>query len=133
VSAPRRFSGRLGIAALFALGGALTLWAILWWRTPSNSVGWSFTQLHSSLLRKKREQAAQFVAPRVRYSGEEMDRERFLSAYVLPPKPGELAKAPCPAAAGHWVVAMDGRAYCFVRAEHSWQLHQVGEAPCGCR
>ncbi len=128
-----RFSGKLAVALLFVVGGGATLWAILFWRNPENSVKWTFTQLHSSLVRGRKEQASRFVAPRVTAAGRESGREEFMAAYRLPPRPGELRAAPCPSAAGHWTVGMEGSAYCFVRAEQAWQLHHLGPEPCACR
>jgi len=133
VSATFRFSGKLGVLLLFAVGGGATLWAILFWRNPENSVRWAFTQLHSSLVRGRKEQAAQFVAPRVEASGREMGRDEFMAAYQLPPRPGELHEAPCPKTAGHWTVRMDDAIYCFVRGKNAWQLHHIGTGVCGCR
>lgn len=128
-----RFSGRLGVALLFAVGGGATLWAILFWRNPENSVRWAFTQFHSSLVRNRTAQAAQFVAPRVTVAGRESSREEFMSAYKLPPKPGDLAVAPCASNPGHWTVTMEGSAWCFTRGATAWQVHRVGGAPCDCR
>lgn len=133
MSGPRRFSGKLGVAVLFAVGGGATLWAILFWRNPENSVRWAFTQFHSSLVRKRTEQAAQFVAPRVEAGGRGLSREEFMASYALPPRPDELSVAPCAKTAGHWTVSMGSSAYCFTRGANAWQIHRVGTAPCDCR
>ncbi len=132
MKAARRFSGKLGVVLLFVVGGGATLWAILFWRDPENSVRWSFTQLHSSLVRGRKEQAAQFVAPAVFASGRERPRDEFLAWYALPPHPGELDVALCPATAGHWTVTMGDLVYCFVRSKNAWQVHWIGEKACGC-
>lgn len=133
MSGPARFSGKLGIALLFAVGGGATLWAILFWRNPENSVRWAFTQFHSSLIRKRTEQAAQFVAPRVSLPGREAGREEFMASYALPPKPEELSVAPCAKTDGHWTVTMGASVYCFSRGTNAWRIHRVGGAPCDCR
>ena len=133
MSAPFRFSGKLAVLLLFAVGGGATLWAILFWRNPENGVRLTFTQFHSSLVRGRKEQAAQFVAPVVTASGREMSRAEFMAAYSLPPGPGELDVATCPTSAAHWTVRMGDSTYCFVRGPNAWQLHHLGAGPCGCR
>lgn len=130
-SAPR-FSGKLGVILLFVVGGGATLWAILFWRDPENTVRWSFTQLHSSLVRGRRTQALQFVAPTVHSGGRTRSREEFLGTYTLPPHPGTLDVAVCPRIPEHWTVRMGDLVYCFVRGKNAWQVHWIGEKECGC-
>jgi hypothetical protein len=117
----------VGLLAFGAAGGSFAFWH---WSRPENAVRWSFTQLHTSLLRKRREPVLQLVAPEVTLDGRRLAREDFLAAYVPPAKPGDLDVAPCPAAPGHWVVTMHGRAWCFSPHGRGWLLHRLGPAPC---
>jgi hypothetical protein len=118
---------------MLALGAAAGGFAALYWTSPSNSVRWSFTQFHTSLVRGNRRTAEALVAPRVVLSGREMRADEFLAGYQAPRNPGPLEVAPCPSAPDHWTVAMSGQSYCFLLVGRAWKLHRIGPPPCGCR
>ena len=123
-------SGRLWVIGLLAFGGVGASFAFWHWSRPENGVRWTFTQLHTSLLRKRMDPVMQIVGPEVLLDGRKLNRNDFLAAYVVPAKPGDLEVAPCPAAPGHWDVAMNGRAWCFEPKGRAWILHRLGPAPC---
>lgn len=126
-------SGKAWVLGLVALGGAAGLFAATYWKRPENSVRWSFTQIHTSLVRGKRDAAARFLAPRITWNGKEMTPGVFLESYTLPPEPGEIDTAPCPSTGGHRTVVMGKLVYCFVEEGPLWKLHWIGAAPCACR
>jgi hypothetical protein len=123
-------SGRLWVIGLLAFGGVGALIAVSHWSKPENSVRWTFTQLHTSMLRKRQEPVLQIVGPEVLLDGRRLSRADFLAAYVPPAKPGDLDVAPCPACPAHWAVTMHGRAWCFAPEGRGWVLHRIGPAPC---
>ena len=123
-------SGRLWVLGLLLLGSAAGVFAVFHWSRPENAVRWTFTQFHTSMLRKRLDTVRQIVGDRVTLDGLPMAREEFIAAYVVPANPGELAVAPCPAAPGHWAVLMTGRAWCFSPEGRGWKLHRAGPGPC---
>ena len=62
-------SGKKWVLGLLALGTCAALVAVTYWQSPENSVRWSFTQIHTSLVRGKKDQAGRFLAPRVTVHG----------------------------------------------------------------
>ena len=82
-----KFSGKLAVAAVLGLGVAAGTIAVLFWQDPGNSTRWSFSQIHTSLSRKRPEAAARFLGPVVVLNGKPLDPEGFLEAY----KPGRAA------------------------------------------
>jgi hypothetical protein len=126
-------SGKLWVAGVLALGAGAALVAVLYWKSPANRVRWSFTQLHTSLLRNRPQAAAVFVASRVAYEGKEMSPEEFLRTYPLDSQGDRIEASPCARAPEHWDVAFRARAYCFVLERDLWRLHAVAPAPCACR
>ena len=125
-------TGRLTVAAIFAVSGGLALTAVLYWKNPENRARWSFTRFHSLLVRDHPEQAAAFVAREVVFDGRTLSREAFMAAYALPKRSGEVETQPCPAAPDHWSVRMNERVYCFQLEDDLWKVHWVGNAPCDC-
>jgi hypothetical protein len=123
-------NGRLWVLGLLVLGAGAGLFAVWHWSRPENSVRWSFTQLHTSLMRRHMDTVRQIAADRVILDGVDMSREDFIAAYEVPRNPTALLTAPCPAAPDHWVVLMAGRAWCFAPHGRGWKLHRVGGAPC---
>jgi len=128
-----KMSGKIWVAILAAFGAVGGIVAVTHWQRPENGVRWAFTQLHTSLLRKRMEAPRQLTADVVTMDGRPVPRAAFLASYVPPPQPGVLDVRPCPATPGHWAVGMDGRAYCFQPAGRGWQLHWIAATPCGCR
>jgi hypothetical protein len=128
-------SGRLWVLGLLALGAALALVAVTYWKRPENSVRWSFTNLHTAVVRGKRDQALRLLAPTVTWNGKDYADRDFAAAYALPPKAGEIETFACPARGEHQVVRMNDLAYCFVTdgSRTLWRLHWVGPGPCTCR
>ncbi len=126
-------SGQWWVLGLLALGAAAGLFAVTYWKRPENSVRWSFTQIHTSLVRGKKDAAARFLAPRVTWNGREMAGSEFLAAYVLPPQADTIDTVKCPSTPAHWTVAMGGHLYCFEEEGSLWRLHWVGAAPCTCK
>lgn len=125
-------SGKIWVLILLALGAAAGLVAVTYWKRPENSVRWSFTQIHTSLVRGKKDAAARFLAPRVSLDGKDLAPSEFIAAYSLDRQTDEIDVVPCPAAPTHWTVIMSGQSYCFVLDGRLWKLHAVGTAPCTC-
>lgn len=121
-------SGKLWVVGLLVLGAGAGLFSVVYWRQPENRVRWSFSQLHSALLRKRVDASGKFVADRVNVSGKEMSRDEFLATYVMEPKSDLLVVTPCAKIPGHWDVALRGRIYCFVFEGKLWKLHGIGDA-----
>jgi hypothetical protein len=128
-------SGRLWVLGLLAVGAALALGAVLYWKRPSNSVRWSFTNFHAAVLRGKRDQALRLCAPKVSWHGKEHSDRDFAAAYALPAMSGEIEALPCAAQPAHWDVRMNDLVYCFDNDAGGtlWRLHRVGTQPCGCK
>ena len=128
----RRIPGRWWVFALLALGAAAGLFAALYWTFPANGVRWSFTQIHTSLVRGNRAAAEALVADTVLDAGRPRTRREFMDAYA-PDRPARIRTEPCPAAPEHWTVLMNDKAYCFLREGRAWKFHALGPAPCACR
>jgi hypothetical protein len=126
-------SGQGWVLGLLALGACAGLFAVTFWMRPENSVRWSFTQIHTSLVRGKKDAAARFLAPRVTWNDRELSAADFLVAYGLPPEPSDIETAVCPSTPAHWTVTMKTHRYCFIRQGSLWRLHWVGTVPCSCR
>lgn len=127
-----RMNGKIWVALLAAFGAVGGVIVVTHWQRPENSVRWAFTQLHTSLLRKRMDAPRQLTADVVTMDGRPLPRADFLAAYVPPPQPGTLDVRHCPAVNTHWVVGMSGRTYCFEPHGRGWQLHWIGPSPCGC-
>jgi len=126
-------NGKFWVMGLLALGACAGLVAVTYWKRPENSVRWSFTQIHTSLVRGKKDAAARFLAPRVTMNGKELSPAEFLDAYSLDRQTDEIDTLPCPAVPAHWTVIMSKQVYCFELAGPVWKLHLVGTPPCTCR
>ena len=127
-------SGQAWVLGLLGLGAVAGTIAVTYWQRPENSVRWSFTQIHTSLVRNKKEAAARFLAPRVTWNGKEMSDAEFLASYQLPPQADTIDTAVCPRVPAHWTVTMREHLYCFVAGEKKlWRLHWVGTEPCTCK
>ena len=126
-------NGKLWVLGLLALGAAAGFVAVTYWKSPENSVRWSFTQIQTSLVRDKKEAAARFLAPRVRWNGKDLSAAEFLAAYTQPPEPDVIQTLPCPSSPAHWTVSMKGNVFCFVEDKTLWRLHSVGTGACDCR
>jgi hypothetical protein len=126
-------SGKLWVIGLLALGGVAGGVAVTYWKRPQNSVRWSFTQIHTSLVRGRKEAAVRFLAPRVLWQGRDCSAPEFIAAYGLPPQADTIQVASCAATAPHWTVAMTDQVYCFFEEGPLWKLHWVGPGPCSCR
>jgi hypothetical protein len=107
--------------------------AVTYWKSPENSVRWSFTQIQTSLVRDKKESAARFLAPRVRWNGKDLSASEFIAAYRQPPDPDVIQTVRCAALPDHWTVTMRGNVFCFVEDGNLWRLHAVGTGRCDCR
>ena len=129
-----RISGKLWVTAILGLGAAAGTFAVLYWESPRNSSRWSFSQIHTSLSRDRRDAAARFLGPVVVLNGERLEREAFLDAYDPGKADPHLDVVACPVRPGHWDVGMAGRTWCFNHeAERNiWLLHRVGPSPCAC-
>jgi hypothetical protein len=125
-------SGQWWVLGLFALGSAAGIFAVTYWKSPENSVRWSFTQIQTSLVRDKKESAARFLAPRVRWKGRDLTAAEFVAAYTQPLDPDVFETTPCPATPGHWIVTMKENVFCFVEDKNLWRLHWVGTGRCDC-
>ena len=126
-------SGKKWVLGLLALGAAAGFVAVTYWQSPENSVRWSFTQIHTSLVRGKKDAAARFLAPTVTLNGKTLSAAEFLSAYSLDRQTDEIDTLPCPSTPSHMTVTMSKQVYCFQKENRLWKLHLVGPAPCGCR
>lgn len=126
-------NGKLWVLGLLALGAVPGAVAVSYWTSPQNSVRWSFTQIHTSLVRGKKDAAARFLMPRVVFNGKDMAASEFLSAYSLDRQTAEIETLPCPAVPAHWTVIMNQQSYCFIGEKKLWRLHAVGSPPCSCR
>ncbi len=125
-------SGKWWVLGLFALGAAAGLFAVTYWKNPENSVRWSFTQIQTALVRDKKESAARFLAPRLRWNGRDVSAAEFIAGYTQPPEPDVIETSPCPAVPAHWTVTMRNHVYCFVEDGSLWRLHAVGTGRCDC-
>ena len=125
--------GKIWIIAVFALGIGLGLAASIYWTKPEHAVAGSFTQIHTAFLRGPKEKAARLLAPKVVMDGRELTSEQFLAAYALPKEADTIEVTPCASAAGHWVLAMKDRRYCFYREGKTWKLHWLESGGCTCK
>jgi hypothetical protein len=131
-------SGKKWVLGLLAFGAAGGLVAVTYWQRPENSVRWSFTQIHTSLVRPShvrgsKEKIARFLAPRVTVHGREMSDAEFVDAYIPPSTADVIQTQTCAAVPAHQVVAMKDLVYCFIADGRLWRLHWVGKGSCGCR
>jgi len=126
-------SGKKWVLGLLALGTCAALVAVTYWQSPENSVRWSFTQIHTSLVRGKKDQAGRFLAPRVTVHGKEMTAAQFIVDYIPPAKADVIDTKPCPIVAAHQTVAMKDLTYCFIQDGRLWRLHWIGAGACGCK
>jgi hypothetical protein len=126
-------NGKYWVLGLLSLGAAAGLVAVTYWKRPENSVRWSFTQIHTSLVRGKKDAAARFLMPRITLGGKELSAAEFLNAYSLDRQTDEIDTVPCPSVPAHWTIVMAGQVYCFVLDGPVWKLHLVGTPPCTCR
>ena len=125
-------NGKFWVLGLLSLGAAAGLVAVTYWKRPENSVRWSFTQIHTSLVRGKRDAAARFLSPRMILNGKEMSAAEFLDAYSLDRQTDEIDTVPCPSVPSHWTITMMNQSYCFYQEGPLWKLHVVGTVPCAC-
>jgi hypothetical protein len=126
-------SGTIWVLGLLALGACAGLIAVTHWQRPENSVRWSFTQIHTSLVRGKKEQAGRLLAPRVTVHGKEMTDAEFVVAYIPPATADVIETQPCAATPAHQIVRMKDLVYCFYGEGTLWRLHWVGKNACGCK
>jgi len=127
-------SGKWWVVGVMSLGAAAGLIAVTYWQRPENSVRWSFTQIHTSLVKGKKDAAARFLAPRITWNGKEMTSAEFLASYTLPAEPDVIETAVCPAAPAHLTVMMKGLVYCFVTEDRTfWRLHSLNSGSCNCK
>jgi hypothetical protein len=126
-------SGKKWVLGLLALGAAAGFVAVSYWQSPENSVRWSFTQIHTSLVRGKKDSAVRFLDPTVTLNGKNLSAAEFLTAYSLDRQTDEIDTLPCPSTPSHMTVTMAKQVYCFRKEGRLWKLHLVGPAPCGCR
>jgi hypothetical protein len=126
-------NGKMWVLGMLALGACAGLFAATYWKRPENSVRWSFTQIHTSIVRGRKDAAARFLAPRVTWNGRELAAAGFLDAYALPPDPDVIDTLPCPSLPSHWTVTMRNEVYCFVEDGPLWRLHEVTSGRCRCK
>ncbi len=126
-------NGKVWVVGLLALGVAAGTVAVSYWQSPENSVRWSFTQIHTSLVRGKKDAAARFLQPSITFNGKQVSAGEFLASYSLDRQTDEIDTRPCPSTPSHMTVTMAKQGYCFIREGRLWKLHQVGAAPCPCR
>jgi hypothetical protein len=132
-------SGKKWVLGLLAFGACGGLIAVTHWQRPENSVRWSFTQIHTSLVRpshvrNQNEKVIRFLTPRVTVYGREMSPEEFLVAYIPPSTADVITTELCSAVPEHQLVRMKDLVYCFVGGEGTlWRLHWVGKEKCGCK
>ncbi len=125
-------SGKWWVLGLLALGVAAGTIAVTYWQSPENSVRWSFTQIHTSLVRDKKDAAARFLEPTITFNGKNVPAADFLSSYSLDRQTDEIDTRPCPSTPAHMTVTMAKQVYCFALQGRLWRLHLVGPAPCTC-
>ena len=126
-------SGKKWVLGLLGLGACAGLIAVTYWQRPENSVRWSFTQIHTSLVRGKKDQAGRFLAPRVTVHGKDMSGAEFLVNYIPPPQADRIETMPCAVVTAHQTVTMKDLTYCFIQDGRLWRLHWIGAGACGCR
>ena len=131
-------SGKAWVLGLLVLGACGGLVAVTYWQRPENSVRWSFTQIHTSLVRPshvrgKKEKITRFLAPRVTLHGKEMSDEDFVDAYLPPSTADVIDTQICGSAPAHQVVKMKDLVYCFILDGTLWRLHWVGNGTCSCK
>ena len=127
-------SGKWWVVGVLSLGAVAGLIAVTYWQRPENSVRWSFTQIHTSLVKGKKDAAARFLAPTITWNGKEMTSSEFLTAYTLPSEADEIETAICPVVSSHLTVRMKGLVYCFVTENKTfWRLHALTNGACGCK
>jgi len=126
-------SGKWWVLGVLSLGAVAGLIAVTYWQRPENSVRWSFTQIHTSLVKGKKDAAARFLAPRLTWNGKEMSSAEFLAAYTLPSEADVIETAVCPAVSSHLTVSMKGLVYCFTpETKTFWKLHALYNGSCRC-
>ena len=126
-------SGKKWVLGLLAFGACGALIAVTYWQRPENSVRWSFTQIHTSLVKGKKDAAARFLAPRVTWNGKGMSAAEFLAAYTLPAEADVIETAVCPTTPAHLTVSMKGLVYCFApETKTFWKLHALTSGACRC-
>ena len=131
-------SGKKWVLGLLAFGACGGMVAVTYWQRPENSVRWSFTQIHTSLVRPshvrgQKEKILRFIAPRVTFHGKEMSDVEFLDAYIPPSTADVIETQPCAAVGVHQTVRMKDLTYCFIQDGKLWRLHWVGKGACGCK
>jgi len=128
-----RAAGKIWIISIFAIGSGLGIFASYWWSQPDHAVAGSFTQIHTAFLRGPKDKAQRLLAPRISWDGREVSADEFLAAYTVPPNPTSSQVTPCAATAGHWVMRVDDRRFCFFREGKTWKLHWLQNGDCACR
>ena len=131
-------SGKKWVLGLLALGTCAALVAVTYWQSPENSVRWSFTQIHTSLVRPahvkgQKEKILRFLMPSVTVHGKEMSDAAFIDAYIPPSTADVIETKPCAAVATHQTVVMKDLSYCFIQDGKLWRLHWLGTGACGCK
>jgi hypothetical protein len=126
-------NGKYWVIGLLGLGCIPGLVAVTYWKSPPNSVRWSFTQIHTSLVRGKKDAAVRFLAPTVTYNGKDLSAAEFMSAYSLDRQTDEIETTPCASTPAHMTVTMSRQVYCFEQVKSLWRLHLVGAPPCSCK
>lgn len=127
-------NGKYWVVALLAVGTLGGLVSVTFWKQPRNSVRGSFTLIHSSLVRNKKDAAIRLIAPRILWKGREFTAAEFVNAYALPGEASpQIDPSPCPSVDGHWTILMGEHRYCFVENGKLWQLHWLDSGPCRCR
>ena len=131
-------SGKKWVLGLLAFGACGGLVAVSYWQRPENSVRWSFTQIHTSIVRPshvkgQKEKITRFIAPRVTVHGKEMSDTEFLDAYIPPATADVIETRTCAAVPAHQVVLMKDLSYCFIQDGKLWRLHWIGTGACACK
>ena len=132
-SPPPNRAGKIWIIGVFAIGITAGLFASIYWSRPDHAVTGSFTQIHTAFLRGPREKAARLLAPKISWDGREVTPKGFLAEYALPPDADRVEVAPCASTAGHWVLTMKERRYCFYKDGKTWKLHWLQNEGCACK